>query len=99
PAHAAPRSLPDALPILWTAVTRAVQQVSGAAVLAGPTDDPGDAVQAVRDDADAAAEVTTVSGITRLTGRLAVPLTVAARLEGVRSEEHTSELQSRQNLV
>jgi len=74
---------PEPAPDMWTAVTRAVQQVSGAAVLAGPTDDPGDAVQAVRDDADAAAEVTTVSGITRLTGRLAVPLAVAARLEGV----------------
>lgn len=35
---------------VWVSVTRAAQQVSGAAVLAGPTKDPGDVVQAVRDD-------------------------------------------------
>ncbi|MCP2267136.1 copper transporter [Promicromonospora thailandica] len=70
-------------PDTWTAVTRAVQQVSGAAVLAGPTEDPGDAVQAVRDDEAIAAEVSTVSGLSRLTGRITVPLAIAARLDGV----------------
>ena len=69
-------------PDVWTAVTRAAQEVSGAAVLAGPTDEPGDTVQAVRDDEEIAAEVTTVSGIDRLVGRINVPLAVAARLEG-----------------
>jgi hypothetical protein len=67
---------------IWTAVARAAQDVSGAAVLAGPTDNPGDAVQAVRDDEEIAAEVTTVSGIDRLAGRINVPLAVAARLGG-----------------
>ncbi|WP_051432670.1 copper transporter [Promicromonospora kroppenstedtii] len=70
-------------PDVWTAVTQAAQEVSGAAVLAGPTDDPGDAVQAVRDNEELAAEVSTVSGIDRLTGRINVPLAVAARLDGV----------------
>lgn len=70
-------------PDVWTAVTRAAQEVSGAAVLAGPTDEPGDTVQAVRDDEEIAAEVSTVSGIDRLVGRLNVPLAVAARLEGI----------------
>jgi hypothetical protein len=69
-------------PDVWTAVTRAAQEVSGAAVLAGPTDEPGDTVQAVRDDEEIAAEVTTVSGVDRLVGRINVPLAVAARLEG-----------------
>lgn len=69
-------------PDVWTAVTRAAQEVSGAAVLAGPTDEPGDTVQAVRDDEEIAAEVTTVSGIDRLVGRINVPLAVAARLDG-----------------
>jgi hypothetical protein len=64
---------------VWVAVTRAAQQVSGAVVLAGPTTEPGDVVQAVRDDEEIAAEVTTVSGIDRLTGRISVPLAVAAR--------------------
>ena len=68
---------------VWVSVTRSAQQVSGAAVLAGPTDDPGDVVQAVRDDEDIAAEVTTVSGVARLVGRINVPLAVAARLSGV----------------
>jgi hypothetical protein len=67
---------------IWTSVARAAQDVSGAAVLAGPTDNPGDAVQAVRDDEEIAAEVTTVSGIDRLVGRINVPLAVAARLSG-----------------
>lgn len=70
-------------PDVWTAVTRAAQDVSGAAVLAGPTDEPGDTVQAVRDDEEIAAEVTTVSGINRLVGRINVPLAVAARMDGV----------------
>jgi len=70
-------------PDVWTAVTRAAQDVSGAAVLAGPTDEPGDTVQAVRDDEEIAAEVSTVSGIGRLVGRINVPLAVAARLDGV----------------
>ncbi|WP_369372132.1 copper transporter [Promicromonospora sp. Populi] len=70
-------------PDVWTGVARAAQEVSGAAVLAGPTDNPGDAVQAVRDDDEIAAEVTTVSGIDRLLGRINVPLAVAARLTGV----------------
>ncbi|PUB20940.1 copper transport outer membrane protein MctB [Promicromonospora sp. AC04] len=70
-------------PDVWTAFTLAAQQVSGAAVLAGPTEDPGDAVQAVRDDEEIAAEVTTVSGVDRLAGRINVPLAVAARLGGV----------------
>jgi hypothetical protein len=52
-------------------------------VLAGPTDEPGDTVQAVRDDEDIAAEVTTVSGIDRLVGRINVPLALAARLDDV----------------
>jgi len=69
-------------PGIWTAVARAAQDVSGAAVLAGPTDNPGDAVQAVRDDEETAAEVTTVSGLDRLVGRINVPLAVAARLSG-----------------
>ncbi|MFD2795946.1 copper transporter [Promicromonospora vindobonensis] len=68
---------------VWVAVTRAAQQVSGAAVLAGPTTEPGDVVQAVRDDEEIAAEVTTVSGIDRLAGRINVPLAVAARMGGV----------------
>jgi hypothetical protein len=68
---------------VWVSVTRSAQEVSGAAVLAGPTTEPGDIVQAVRDDEDIAAEVTTVSGIARLTGRINVPLAVAARLSGV----------------
>ncbi|MFD2025310.1 copper transporter [Promicromonospora aerolata] len=68
---------------VWVSVTRAAQQVSGAAVLAGPTKDPGDVVQAVRDDDEIAAEVSTVSGIDRLVGRINVPLAVAARLSGV----------------
>ena len=68
---------------VWVSVTRAAQQVSGAAVLAGPTKDPGDVVQAVRDDDEIAAEVSTVSGIDRLVGRINVPLAVAARLGGV----------------
>jgi hypothetical protein len=67
---------------IWTSVARAAQEVSGAAVLAGPTDEPGDAVQAVRDDEEIAAEVTTVSGLDRLVGRINVPLAVAARLSG-----------------
>ncbi|WP_129789285.1 copper transporter [Promicromonospora panici] len=70
-------------PDVWTAVTRAAQDVSGAAVLAGPTDEAGDTVQAVRDDEEIAAEVTTVSGVDRLVGRTNVPLAVAARLDGV----------------
>jgi hypothetical protein len=70
-------------PDVWTAFTLAAQQVSGAAVLAGPTEDPGDAVQAVRDDEEIAAEVTTVSGVDRLVGRINVPLALAARLSGV----------------
>ncbi|MEV0894791.1 copper transporter [Promicromonospora sp. MEB111] len=70
-------------PDVWTAVTLAAQEVTGAAILAGPTDDPGDAVQAVRDDEDIAAVVTTVSGVDRLVGRINVPLAVAARLDGV----------------
>ncbi|MEU4388853.1 copper transporter [Promicromonospora sp. NPDC023805] len=70
-------------PDVWTSVTRAAQEISGAAVLAGPTDEPGDTVQAVRDDEDIAAEVTTVSGIDRLVGRINVPLAVAARLDDV----------------
>jgi hypothetical protein len=74
---------PEPTPDVWTAVTRAAQDVSGAAVLAGPTDEPGDTVQAVRDDEEIAAEVTTVSGIDRLVGRINVPLAVAARLDGV----------------
>jgi len=69
-------------PDVWTAVTRAAQDVSGAAVLAGPTDEPGDTVQAVRDDEEIAAVVSTVSGIDRLVGRINVPLAVAARLDG-----------------
>ena len=69
-------------PDVWTAVTRSAQEVSRAAVLAGPTDEPGDTVQAVRDDEEIAAEVTTVSGIDRLVGRINVPLAVAARLGG-----------------
>ncbi|GAB2474676.1 copper transporter [Promicromonospora xylanilytica] len=68
---------------VWVAVTRAAQEISGAAVLAGPTTDPGDVVQAVRDDEEIAAEVSTVSGIDRLVGRINVPLAVAARLGGV----------------
>jgi hypothetical protein len=70
-------------PDVWTAVTRAAQEVSGAAVLAGPTDEPGDTVQAVRDDEDIAAEVSTVSGIDRLVGRINVPLALAARMDDV----------------
>jgi hypothetical protein len=70
-------------PDVWTSVTRAAQEVSGAAVLAGPTDEPGDTVQAVRDDEDIAAEVTTVSGIDRLVGRINVPLALAARMDDV----------------
>lgn len=70
-------------PDVWTSVTRAAQEISGAAVLAGPTDEPGDTVQAVRDDEDIAAEVTTVSGINRLVGRINVPLAVAARLDDI----------------
>lgn len=70
-------------PDVWTSVTRAAQEISGAAVLAGPTDEPGDTVQAVRDDEDIAAEVTTVSGINRLAGRINVPLAVAARLDDI----------------
>jgi hypothetical protein len=70
-------------PDVWTAVTRAAQEVSGAAVLAGPTDEPGDTVQAVRDDEDIAAEVSTVSGIDRLVGRINVPLALAARMNDV----------------
>lgn len=70
-------------PDVWTAVTRAAQEVSGAAVLAGPTDEPGDTVQAVRDDEDIAAEVSTVSGINRLVGRINVPLALAARLDDI----------------
>lgn len=73
---------PEPTPDVWTAVTGAAQEVSGAAILAGPTDEPADTVQAVRDDEEIAAEVTTVSGIDRLAGRLNVPLAVAARLEG-----------------
>jgi hypothetical protein len=68
---------------VWVAVARAAQQVSGAAVLAGPTTNPGDVVQAVRDDEEIAAGVSTVSGIDRLVGRINVPLAVAARLGGV----------------
>lgn len=68
---------------VWVSVTRSAQQVSGAAVLAGPTDNPGDVVQAMRDDDEIATEVTTVSGIDRLVGRINVPLAVAARLGGV----------------
>ncbi|MEU4365042.1 copper transporter [Promicromonospora sp. NPDC023987] len=68
---------------VWLSVARAVQGVSGAAVLAGPTTEPGDVVQAVRDDEEIAAEVSTVSGIDRLVGRINVPLAVAARLGGV----------------
>ena len=67
---------------LWTAVARAAQDVSGAAVLVGPTDNPGDAVQAVRDDEEIVVEVSTVSGVDRLVGRINVPLAVAARLDG-----------------
>ena len=73
----------ETTPDVWTSVTRAAQEVSGAAVLAGPTDEPGDTVQAVRDDEDIAAEVTTVSGINRLVGRINVPLAVAARLDDI----------------
>lgn len=68
---------------VWTAVTLAAQRVSGAAVLVGPTEDAGDVVQAVRDDEEMSAEVTTVSGVGRLVGRINVPLAVAVRLEGV----------------
>lgn len=80
--EAAEEPAPDAWTDTWTAVTRSVQQVSGAAVLAGPTDEPGDAVQAVREDEEIAADVSTVSGIVRLTGRITVPLALAARLDG-----------------
>ncbi|GAA4725298.1 Copper transport outer membrane protein, MctB [Promicromonospora umidemergens] len=68
---------------VWLSVVQAVQQVSGAAVLAGPTTERGDVVQAVRDDEEIAPEVSTVSGIDRLVGRINVPLAVAARLGGV----------------
>ena len=68
---------------VWLSVVQAVQQVSGAAVLAGPTTERGDVVQAVRDDEEIAPEVSTVSGIDRLVGRISVPLAVAARLGGV----------------
>lgn len=68
---------------VWVSVTLAAQQVSGAVVLAGPTTEPGDVVQAVRDDEEIAAEVTTVSGIDRLVGRINVPLAVVARMGGV----------------
>ena len=83
PTDGATEDAAEPTPDVWTAVTRAAQEVSGAAVLAGPTDEPGDTVQAVRDDEDIAAEVTTVSGIDRLVGRINVPLAVAARLDDV----------------
>lgn len=73
---------PEPAPEVWTAVAQAAQEVSGATVLAGPTENPGDAVQAVRDTKEVAADVTTVSGISRLVGRITVPLAIAARLDG-----------------
>ncbi|MCA5893430.1 copper transporter [Isoptericola sp. NEAU-Y5] len=56
--------------------------ITGATVVAGPTTADGDLVSEVRADDDVVSVVSTVSGTEQLTGRVVVPLAVAAQLGG-----------------
>ncbi|MBO0607766.1 copper transporter [Myceligenerans salitolerans] len=75
---ASPRYVGD----VWTGVVVGVEQVAGTAVVAGPAADGDDVVQRVRSDDDLAREVSTVSEVTELAGRITVPLALAAALAG-----------------
>lgn len=57
-------------------------KITGASVVAGPTTTDGDLVAQVRADDDLVDLVSTVSGVEELTGRIVVPLAVAAQLGG-----------------
>jgi hypothetical protein len=59
-----------------------VQERTGSSVVAGPTTTGGDLVSTIRGNDDLAAEVSTVSGVEKLTGRIVVPLALAASSAG-----------------
>lgn len=59
-----------------------IQERTESSLLAGPTAADGDLVSTVRADDGLAAEVSTVSGIENLTGRIVVPLALAASIGG-----------------
>ncbi|WP_265523631.1 copper transporter [Oerskovia flava] len=60
----------------------AAQQVSQAALVVGPTAVSGDLVSTIRGRDEVARTVSTVSGVEAEPGRIAVPLALAARLDG-----------------
>lgn len=79
--QATPTPAEDEVRILSTLAATA-QDLTGASVLAGPTAADGDLVSAVRADDGLAGRVSTVSGVEKPTGRIVVPLAIAASLSG-----------------
>ncbi|GAB4086222.1 copper transporter [Myceligenerans cantabricum] len=75
---ASPRHVGD----VWTSVAGSVSQVAGAVVLAGPATDGDEPVSRVRADDDLAGELTTVSDVASLPGKITVPLALAADARG-----------------
>ncbi|RPF21949.1 copper transporter [Myceligenerans xiligouense] len=67
---------------VWAGAVLGVERVAGTAVLAGPATDGDDVVQRVRSDDGLAREVSTVSEVTELAGRITVPLALASTLTG-----------------
>ena len=59
-----------------------VQERTGSSLVAGPTATGADLVSTIRGDDDLAAAVSTVSGVEKLTGRIVVPLALAASHSG-----------------
>lgn len=67
---------------ILTTLAATVQEQTGSSVVAGPTASGGDLVSAIRGNDELAAEVSTVSGVEKLTGRIVVPLALDASAAG-----------------
>lgn len=67
---------------ILTTLAATVQERTGSSVVAGPTASDGDLVSTIRGNDDLAAEVSTVSGVEKLMGRIVVPLALAASSTG-----------------
>ncbi|MBO1750187.1 copper transporter [Actinotalea sp. BY-33] len=63
-------------------ISRAAQARSVGAVVAGGALSDASLVQRIRQDADAVAELTTVDGVQSISGQVAVPLALSARVAG-----------------
>ncbi|WP_179951055.1 copper transporter [Xylanimonas oleitrophica] len=78
-----PEATPEADAVSsMVALAQSARLVAPAVVLAGPTPTSDDVLSALRAEADAAREVSTVSGIETPVGRFVVPLALAAQLGG-----------------